>query len=338
MYRPKKMAVVNSATKTASRIAIVVIAILIYVALCAATGATVYAIYGWKGQGSGPEGSIITAVQGMAGIATQQIIPGTTIAVNPIDPIVTPTTPTINPCQPAVELPCPPLPTCQMGYGMECQPKLPTPPCYILPAPVCQTCPSPPNCICQSLIPCPSLPGPPVVKSIDEFLRGQRMSKTVSQWLNLYPPYSKNRLIVVTTLLDDMIEPWALVGSFPRCTADASNQFFKTTCNICQDRYDYVKCVMSSNLIEEQTLSTMAKVKGWFNDDTQFRQMRGWLPDFVYQLWAQSRIDGIMSRYQQEINAMTVRTTSGSSCRVCKDFNRNVYEKCYSRPPIRLST
>ena len=118
------------------------------------------------------------------------------------------------------------------------------------------------------------------------------MSKTVSQWLNLYPPYSKNRLIVVTTLLDDMIEPWALVGSFHRCTADKDNDQFKTTCRICQDRYEYIKCVMSSNLIEEHTLPTMAKGMGWFNGDTEFTQMRGWLPDFVYQLWSQARIDG----------------------------------------------
>jgi len=164
------------------------------------------------------------------------------------------------------------------------------------------------------------------------------MSKTVSQWLNLYPPYSKNRLIVVTTLLDDMIEPWALVGSFHRCTADKDNDQFKTTCRICQDRYEYIKCVMSSNLIEEHTLPTMAKGMGWFNGDTEFTQMRGWLPDFVYQLWSQARIDGILARYQQEINVMTVRTTAGASCRVCKDFNRSVFEKCYSRPPIRLQT
>ncbi|EFX82749.1 hypothetical protein DAPPUDRAFT_240995 [Daphnia pulex] len=43
----------NPATEMASRIAIGVIAILIYITLCAVTGATVYAIHGWKGPGSG---------------------------------------------------------------------------------------------------------------------------------------------------------------------------------------------------------------------------------------------------------------------------------------------
>lgn len=296
----------------AGRIAIGVIAILIYITLCAVTGATVYAIYGWKGPGSG--GNIITT-------------DGTT-------------PPVFNPCPAVTELPCPPLPTCQLVNGMECQPKLPTPPCFVPAAPNCQTCPPASSCICptSATTTCPPLAPPSPAeqpKSIEIFTRGQRLSKTVSQWLNLYPPYSKNRLIVVTTLLDDMIEPWALVGSIHRCTAaDSNNKQFNTTCHICQDRYEYIKCVMSANLIEEHTLSTMAKGNGWFNHDPEFTQMRGWLPQFVYHLWFDNKMDGIMSRYQQEINAMTVRTTSGSPCRVCKDFNRSVYEKCYSRPPI----
>jgi hypothetical protein len=297
----------NPATEMASRIAIGVIAILIYITLCAVTGATVYAIHGWKGPGSGN----IT-------------IPGNTT-----------TPPVFNPCPAVTELPCPPLPTCQLVNGMECQPKLPTPPCYVPSAPNCQPCPVASTCICPTATTCPPpSPPPEQPKSIELFTKGQRLSKTVSQWLNLYPPYSKNRLIVVTTLLDDMIEPWALVGSIHRCTADSNNGHFNTTCHICQDRYEYINCVMSANLIEEHTLSTMAKGNGWFNEDPEFTPIRGWLPQFVYHLWFDNKIDGIFSRYLQEINAMTVRTTSGSPCRVCKDFNRSVYEKCYSRPPI----
>jgi hypothetical protein len=157
------------------------------------------------------------------------------------------------------------------------------------------------------------------------------MSKTVSQWLNYYPPYSKNRLIVATTLLDDMIEPWALVGSFHRCTADSNNDILKTTCNICQDRYEYIKCVISSPLIEDNSLPTMAKSNGWFSLDTEFTSMRGWLPEFVYHGWSRIHFDGIMARYQREIDTMTVRTTSGKVCRVCTDFNHNVFDKCISR-------
>ena len=311
----------NPATKRASRVAIVVSAILIYVILCSITGSTIYAIYGWKGPGSGPDGNIITAFQGMAEVATQQIFPVTT--TNDLVPIQQ----QIIPCPPVVQIPCPQYPTCQLTNGMECQPKLPPPPCYHLPAPVCPTCPSRPPCICQST-PCPALP---VSRPIDEFTRGQRMSKTVSQWLNYYPPYSKNRLIVATTLLDDMIEPWALVGSFHRCTADSNNDILKTTCNICQDRYEYIKCVISSPLIEDNSLPTMAKSNGWFSLDTEFTSMRGWLPEFVYHGWSRIHFDGIMARYQREIDTMTVRTTSGKVCRVCTDFNRNVFDKCISR-------
>nr|CAH0106370.1 unnamed protein product [Daphnia galeata] len=348
----------NPATKMASRVAIVVSAILIYVILCSITGSTIYAIYGWKGPGSGPDGNIITAFQGMAEVATQQIFPVVTPTTTnvipiqqpiipvvtttpnvipiqqPIIPVVTTTTTNvipiqqpIIPCPPVVQIPCPQYPICQLNNGMECQPKLPPPPCYHLPAPVCPTCPSPPPCICPST-PCPALP---VSRPIDEFTRGQRMSKTVSQWLNFYPPYSKNRLIVATTLLDDMIEPWALVGSFHRCMADSNNDILTTTCNICQDRYEYIKCVISSPLIEDNTPATMAKSNGWFNSDTEFTSMRGWLPEFVYHGWSRNMFDGIMARYQKEIDAMTVRTTSGKICRVCTDFNRNVFDKCFSR-------
>ena len=312
----------NPATKRASRVAIVVSAILIYVILCSITGSTIYAIYGWKGPGSGPDGNIITAFQGMAEVATQQIFP-----VVPTTNDLVSIQQQIIPCPPVVQIPCPQYPTCQVTNGMECQPKLPPPPCYNLPAPVCPTCPSRPPCICQST-PCPALP---VSRPIEEFTRGQRMSKTVSQWLNYYPPYSKNRLIVATTLLDDMIEPWALVGSFHRCTADSNNDILKTTCNICQDRYEYIKCVISSPLIEDNTLPTMAKSNGWFSLDTEFTSMRGWLPEFVYHGWSRNMFDGIMARYQKEIDAMTVRTTPGKICRVCTDFNRNVFDKCISR-------
>jgi hypothetical protein len=70
------------------------------------------------------------------------------------------------------------------------------------------------------------------------FLNGILDTKTVLEWLNMYPPLSKSRLIVVTTLLDESIEPWALAGFVhSRCKSSAANRAHNTTCSFRQDRY-----------------------------------------------------------------------------------------------------
>ncbi len=171
-----------------------------------------------------------------------------------------------------------------------------------------------------------------------------RDTKTVSQWLNMYPPLSKSRLIVVTTLLDESIEPWALAGFVHRCKNSAVispavpvNRAHNTTCSFCQDRYDYVQCVMSNNLIlEPQTEAAVDK--SYFRDGKEFFQMRGWLPEIIYNYWKTQELDNIFSKIEGAIRSFTVETDiPGKSCRVCTDFNRHIYDKCFAKDGLTYS-
>lgn len=291
---------VNAATELASQITIAFIAVLIYVALMAVTGGAVYAVHG--------------------GLHEPVVLP----AVPPL-PVMQNMAPSTNICpQPT----CPPSPTCQEAFWMECQPKATAPPCFTTAAPYCQPSCQPHNCVCPSANLCPTVRPTPAPPSIDVFLTSRRHTKSVSQWLNFYPPFSKNRLTVVTTLLDDTLEPWALAGYLHRCTDSDKNARDKTTCGFCQDRYAYIDCVMSSNLIEE-TSGAAAVDKSWVNQP-EFTAMRGQLPNIVYNLWDPQNFEGILNAIGRAVNSFTVRTDGGKSCRVCTDFNKRVYDKCFS--------
>jgi hypothetical protein len=162
------------------------------------------------------------------------------------------------------------------------------------------------------------------------FLNGIRDTKTVAEWLNMYPPLSKSRLIVVTTLLDESIEPWALSGFVHRCSSSAANTAHNTTCSFCQDRYQYVQCVMSNHLIPEPQTEA-ADDKFYFRQGREFFQMRGWLPEIVYHYWNPRELDNIFGKIESAIRLFTVKTdVAGKSCQVCTDFNRHVYDKCYA--------
>jgi hypothetical protein len=74
--------------------------------------------------------------------------------------------------------------------------------------------------------------------------------------------------------LDESIEPWALAGFVHRCSSSAANTAHNTTCSFCQDRYQYVQCVMSNHLIPEPQTEAAAD-KTYFRQDREFFQMRG---------------------------------------------------------------
>ena len=296
----------------------------IYAVLCIITGGAVYGIYyGWKVNETttAPPGDGIATYPTIDPTQTTTSIPPTTNM-----PITTPQPtingsrpPTIQPIDPSTTTTSASKPTCNILENgvQQCQTKSP---CNPLTDINCQFCQSPCTCLCREPIP------------IEQFTGSQvrRDSKTISEWLNLYPPLSANRLIVVTTLLDDMIEPWALIGYFQSCK-DNSDATFKTNCRICEDRYKYVKCVMSSNLIDETWLRKWAKPKGWFNLNVAFTRMRLSLPYLIYYWRSPETKHPTMSTFKDEIDAMTVTTTSGIRCKVCEDFNVNVYDKCYSK-------
>nr|CAH0112521.1 unnamed protein product [Daphnia galeata] len=291
-------------TKPMSKLEIGLFVFLIYVALVTISGGTVYAVYGWRAGGAASNNEDIK------GIATfKQFCP------------------TVAPC---------PVITCK---EMPCVPSS-TPSCFTTPAPRREPCLEAPPCpsgTCRVPPKCPTLRSAP--PPIQVFLNSIRDTKTVSEWLNMYPPLSKSRLIVVTTLLDESIEPWALAGFVHRCNNSATlpvNTAHGTTCSFCQDRYEYIKCVMSNHLIVEP--QTEAAVDKSYFQDREFTQMRGALPEIIYNYWRPQELNNIFLKMESTFSKFTVKTNvTGKSCRVCTDFNRHIYDKCFARNGLMYS-
>ncbi|KAI9559160.1 hypothetical protein GHT06_015949 [Daphnia sinensis] len=287
----------SPATRLASQITIAFIAVFIYVVLMTVTGGAVYVIHG-------PSAAPVPTA-GQGGVK-----------------------PSAHVCPPAT---CPAIPECQEAFWMECEPKPTAPPCFTTLAPYCEaSCQADrPPCLCPTASPCPTVRPTPAPPSIDVFLTSRRHTKSVSQWLNLYPPFSKERLAVVTTLLDEALEPWALAGYVHRCTDnDPEHPKDGTTCGFCRDRYAYVDCVMSGRLMEET--SGMAAVDPTWVQQPEFTAMRGQLPNIIYHMWDPHHFEDILNAIGRAVHSFTVRTEAGKSCRVCTDFSKRVYDKCFS--------
>ena len=298
--------------------AIIIFVVLIFsTALITITGGTVYAAYGWRGQGSGPNGTLLTAVVGMLSeTPVAQYIPE--FLINQAI--------TENQCPPVLST-CPPVIECADSSAVTtCKPQR-EPPCIpeVVPERKCPTEFDPcPAGECRD-IQCPTQRPPP---SFDMFFKISRDAKTVFEWLNTYPPYSAERLQVVTFLLDETVEKWASAGFMHNC--DDQNPWI--TCTFCNDRYNYIKCVMSNTLIksmQSDVESALLIPKGTFFDNAKkdmpliiMTENREYLP---YQL------DPIFDEIERTIKAFRVETENGRICEVCADFNRLIYDECFSK-------
>ena len=291
---------------------------IIYIAvngiLMGTTGFFVYLNYGWKGKGS--DGSILDAAIGMAAIFS---------STNNISQFLQQN---INPC-PSTD--CPSL----IGTGCivrndSCiaQPLLP---CQPNPVQLREPCLDPLPCqngTCRPLE-CPKLRQEP---PIEIFLNAQHDSKSISQWLNVYPMYSANRLQVVTTLLDESIEAWVLAGFFHKCTDKeprVDNEQDTHTCTFCQDRYDYIKCVMSSNITGQlYTDEEPGNIVNLFEWD--FKESIAEFANTVLEpLHPPPVIDYIFDRMERAIRPFQLKTDRGE-CRICTDYSRTMYNQCFS--------
>ena len=79
---------------------------------------------------------------------------------------------------------------------------------------------------------------------------------------------------------------------------------------------------------------SLTSLLGEYIGDKRFNEIRTWLPFYILKVkWSSSEeFDTSINRCQNEIDAMTVRTTiSSKTCQVWKDFNRNFYDKCFNR-------
>lgn len=312
----------TSAAEIASRIVFAVFVLFIYLALMGITGGTVYATYGWRGRGS--NGTFIDSVVGMTQVAGETFFPGTQLFNKTNTTTVIPTT---TPC-PLVGT-CPPIVGCiERNDTCIAQPQ---PPC--IPPPVKFREP------CLEMLPCrngtcraPDCPTPKPELPIEVFRTAQLDTKPVYEWLNFYPTYSSNRLEVVTTLMDELIENWVTEGFFHRCTGNPEYPRDTTTCTFCQDRYDYIKCIMSNNIIGPLNPTTpIDQLTAAYISPAKFLVARQDLAITVMDNKTPARtLDYIFDYIERAIKVFAVRTESGGECRVCKDFWRGVLNPCFS--------
>ena len=184
--------------------------------------------------------------------------------------------------------------------------------------------------------------------------------------LNNFPPYSSDRLIVVLRILRDTVEKWAESGFTHRCDDDRRNKppFRKETtkCSFCTDRYDFIRCVMSNNITGRDPSasalpnrqSVVLDGKLHYPEQSPFRPSLGMLPTIIMsddsiksdtplsvpgvkdpqKTFNDAKdMDALLKRHFIEIHK-TIRSLwvatdkTGINCRICKDFNENIYNKC----------
>lgn len=309
---------------------IVTLILIIYIALMMITGGTVYAAHGWQGRGSGPNASIVSKAVGMI-VTVVNILKGeNTTFHDVIDQTQDSTNLTLiisGVCP--VDGVCPAVVGC-IENETSClpQPKVKCIPQVWPTRHICwqPTTPCPPGS-CQ--VPeCPTTTAPP---PIEDFRTAIIETRPVFEWLNMYPPNSANRLEVITTLMSNTIEQFALNAYFHRCRdrwMDHIEPLYKTICSFCNDRYDYIRCVYSNELVgqvhddEENYLSPIY----W----SELGFMHADMVNIIYNDVSTEHLTYIFRRFEKMKRAFAVKTAKGGKCEVCTEYWRSVYDKCYS--------
>lgn len=240
---------------------------LIYLMLAVVSAGTVYAAFGWTGQGStGNRSNLYTRVTGMINYTSYTLL-------NKFKPAVNQTVNVTTTQPPAEEWwACPdPYGACPADdpftcltpnpnmpiMSTTCKPQTPAP-CKKDTWPARMICPPvtyPPGCQHPpSSNNCPPPTCPPLKTSNVDIQSDFRdvaflETKSWSEWIGMFPPNSSERLEVVTTLLDETLEKLVRVGFVHPCERSGYNTWYKDVCYLCPDRYEYIRCVMSQDIL-----------------------------------------------------------------------------------------
>ena len=214
--------------------------------------------------------------------------------------------------------------------------------------------------------------------SISAFLNSpeEALAKyTVVDLLNNFPPFSKDRFLAVTKILQDTAEKWAESGFVHRCNEDLRTKptaapWENTKCSFCNDRYDYIKCIMQSNKLTQRDPLAVGTDRN--NPipvtDLLYFPERGNLyspsadllplvimttgglklqpgvrfPDNAsYSNFAKPMNDLLKMLFreiQKTTRSLWVMNDEGKACRVCQDFNVTMYNKCLQSGLWNLNT
>ena len=224
--------------------------------------------------------------------------------------------PEVSGCRPVS---CVPQPT-------TCVPRSTTP---------CAPMASCPNGQCRPPCTAPTRQPDPPFSEFETNRAGRWQSKSVAEWINMFAPYSRERLNVVITLLDETVEKWAYAGFAHRCAPSSVKSPYlihNTKCTFCNDRYSYIKCVMSGEVAGP--INPYGQTHLFF-DDNALRNARHNIP---YILWnSVSQVINLVTHFvniEKAIQPFQVKRADGIECRVCADFNRKVYDRCISHDRV----
>lgn len=282
---------------------LVILILLIYAGLMMTTGVMVYSTYGNDQVGTSLNGLVSPdiAVTGICPI--NDICPSTCI----ID---------TNACIPQPKPPCIPQVWPTRTFCWEQVPS---------------SCPVGSAGCNPVMCPTPSITTEPPIQAFRTFFYENHR---VLDLLNLYPPNTPMRLEVVTTLLYKTVEQFAMLGHFHRCEGSLKDRpLFETVCSFCNDRYEYIRCVMSNQLVDQlypdepKTANHLVPIF-W---ETELSKMHDDLVTTIYKTGLPSNLDYVFDRIAKMIRPFSVKTASGDECRICKDFNETVYDRCYTK-------
>ena len=198
---------------------------------------------------------------------------------------------------------------------------------------------------------------------------------TVMDLFNNFPPYSKDRFLAVTKILQETAEKWAESGFVHRCNEDLRTKptaapMENTKCSFCKDRYDYIKCIMKSNKLTQRDPSAVGTDRNnpISVTDLLYFPERGNLyspstdllplvimttgglklqpgvrfPDNASYLNLAKPMNDLLKMIFREIQKTTrslwVMNDEGKACRVYQDFNVTMYNKCLQSGFMNLNT
>ena len=297
---------------TLNALAICLIVAIVGLLLMIITGGIVYAVYDYQGKAFG----LFTPVKVTTPEPVYYPPPGLSFRPPGYIPLYPP-----DPSEP-----CPSVPTCPKCTPVQnCQKAPRQQGCIFIQKPT--MCPAAGTCPTGQCRQCSTIP------PIATFNNGDKKSRTVFEWLNMYPPFSVNRLHVLTHLLDETVEKWALGGFMHRCTPHSSFDRDTTKCTMCNDRYNYIKCVMTNTLSDslyEPVENNNFNKPYYHPNDADFHGARYEVPKTVYQdNLPPAQLEYIFKHMEKAIRPFQVKTQNGKECRICTDYNRQMYNKCF---------
>ena len=174
--------------------------------------------------------------------------------------------------------------------------------------------------------------------------------------LNNFPPFSSSRFAVVTKLMEDTVEKWALKSFAIRCDGKESDEntgddghTYLTKCSFCNDRYSYIRCIMTNKIIGREDAAEESDTLYYPDRDPKlFQDRANWLTSIIMtsdlieyngKVLDKSELNAKLKlafdEIQKTIRPLWMKTAAGTVCRVCADFNVTMFNRCLDSTRIK---